>query len=284
MRAFAQEGKDLVKACEAGSGTRLTRIGTGNAARDMDVMRAALGDAKLNYFGISYGTRLGSVYAHLFPKNVGRMVLDAAVTPDAITEQLQRDQANGGQLALNNFLDACVKQPGCPFGTTRPAAMARLQQVMTGLDTQPLRSGGRQLTQGMASRAIFTFLVGGEQQGWPLLEQGLTEALRGNPKILIAGADQDAARLPNGAYNDNSRETYIAVRCDDEPERYTPDQVSKLAAAITTTSPIVGPVIAWETLQCDGWPGKGAGAWSEQVFSALPRLVMAALLDRSAAP
>lgn len=84
---FVKDTKTYAQACEKNSGKQLPHVGTTDAARDMDLMRQVLGDKKLHYFGISYGTELGGVYAHLFPKNVGRAVLDAVVDPTQDTEQ-----------------------------------------------------------------------------------------------------------------------------------------------------------------------------------------------------
>ena len=91
-----------------------------NAARDMDRLRAALGDKKLNYFGISYGTQLGAIYATKFPKNVGRMVLDGTLDPSATLEQRTLAQTTGFQHAYDSFLKDCVKEAGqCEIGSRR---------------------------------------------------------------------------------------------------------------------------------------------------------------------
>ena len=90
--------------CRRDSGKVLPYVGTVNAAQDMDRMRVALGDAKLNYFGMSYGTQLGAVYATRFPRDVGRMVLDAPLDPSASLEQRTIIQTKGFQQAYQSFL------------------------------------------------------------------------------------------------------------------------------------------------------------------------------------
>lgn len=95
VNAFVRSTKTFAAACEQNSGRQLPYVGTTDAARDMDLMRQVLGDKKLYYFGISYGTELGGVYAHLFPKNVGRSVLDAVVDPTQDSEQASLGQAKG---------------------------------------------------------------------------------------------------------------------------------------------------------------------------------------------
>ena len=79
--AVVSESKLFARGCEKQSGALLPYVGTANAARDMDVLRAALGDAKLTYLGKSYGTYLGTWYAQLFPSHVRALVLDGAVDP-----------------------------------------------------------------------------------------------------------------------------------------------------------------------------------------------------------
>ena len=91
-------------------------MGTRNAARDMDVVRAALGDAKLTYLGKSYGTYLGAWYAQLFPSRVRAMVLDGAVNPDESAFSTSVVQAEGFEVALRSFTANCVRIRGCPLG------------------------------------------------------------------------------------------------------------------------------------------------------------------------
>ena len=102
-KSYVESLKSFATACQDNSGKVLPHVGTTDAARDMDLLRQVLGDKKLYYMGISYGTELGGVYAHLFPKNVGRAVFDAVVDPTSNAEQGALGQAKGFQLALDNF-------------------------------------------------------------------------------------------------------------------------------------------------------------------------------------
>lgn len=115
------ETKQFVGRCvdKMGKGF-LANIGTVNVARDLDAIRAALGDDKLTYLGYSYGTRIGSAYAEAFPNKVRAMILDGAVDPNADPIEADLRQAKGFQDAFNNYAADCAKQPSCPLGTGQP--------------------------------------------------------------------------------------------------------------------------------------------------------------------
>ncbi|MGW4448020.1 alpha/beta fold hydrolase, partial [Streptomyces sp. NPDC004599] len=102
--------KEFNADCAKHSEKILPHVRTTDAARDMDLMRQVLGDGRLHYFGISYGTELGGVYAHLFPRRVGRMTLDGVVDPTEDPEQSALGQARGFQLALDNFARDCTSK------------------------------------------------------------------------------------------------------------------------------------------------------------------------------
>jgi pimeloyl-ACP methyl ester carboxylesterase len=108
---FFQDAADFGKGCQESAGKLMDHVSTTDTARDMDLMRHVLGDQKMHYFGISYGTELGGVYAHLFPKNVGRLLLDAVVDPSAGTVGHAKNQAKGFQRALEDYLKSTGQDP-----------------------------------------------------------------------------------------------------------------------------------------------------------------------------
>src|ERR1051326_1666300 len=118
--------KQFDAGCEARSGSLLPFVGTRDAAHDMDILRQALGDAKLDYLGKSYGTYLGTIYAEEFPTRVGRFVLDGALDPKLSAVQEAHDQAAGFQLALTSFLTNCAALSSCPTGPEPTARPPRL--------------------------------------------------------------------------------------------------------------------------------------------------------------
>ncbi|MFE0099438.1 alpha/beta hydrolase [Streptomyces sp. NPDC059009] len=195
---------DLRKAaaqCAKDSGPVLPYVGTVNVSRDMDVMRQALGDKKLNYLGFSYGTRLGAVYAAQFPKKVGRVVLDGVDTLTEDVAEQARVSAEGRQTALDNFLTWCTGNAGCVFGTNARTARTAMTKLVKDMDETPLQSlDGEQFTgQDLVSvlgQALYS------RQAWPALSQALGGLMAdGDPRALIrmGGAlAQQATASPTG--------------------------------------------------------------------------------------
>ncbi|MFJ7070087.1 alpha/beta hydrolase [Streptomyces sp. NPDC101115] len=250
--------KKYAAGCEKDSGSRLPYVGTENAARDMDLMRRVLGDDKLHYFGISYGTELGGVYAHLFPRNVGRAVFDAVVDPEAGVEAGALGQARGFQLALDNFAKDCVaRAEECVLpGST----VAEIEEFVIGLlaelDEKPIAGiGDRKLTQTQATNGIAQALY--SKEFWPYLEQGLDEADGGNGALLLALSDSMNGRSQTGSYS-NIQAANAAINCVDFKERYTLGQAKEQLPEFRETSPVFGDFMGWALAGCSQWPVPGA--------------------------
>ncbi|MET9697868.1 alpha/beta hydrolase [Streptomyces sp. NPDC006529] len=244
--------------CVRNSGKLLPHVGTENAARDLDRIRQALGDEKLHYFGISYGTELGGVYAHLFPKNVGRAVFDAVVDPTKTSEEGSLGQAKGFQLALGNFEQDCVDRgDACRLqGSTAKEIDANIVKLQKALDARPIEGvGGRPLTASAATNGIAYALY--SKEGWPLLEQGLDEAEGGQGQLLLVMSDALNGRDPKGTYN-NIGSANTAINCADSKERYTLAQTKAKLPAFRSASAVFGDFLGWGLLGCTDWPVKGA--------------------------
>ncbi|WP_225993541.1 alpha/beta hydrolase [Actinomadura rudentiformis] len=255
-RALISQLLSYDEGCKARSGKVLPHVGTINAARDLDMIRKALGDRRLHYFGISYGTELGANYAHQFPKQVGRAVLDGAVDTKVSTKNLSLQQAAAFQRALGNYGAACAAP--CPLGKD---VVASVQKLLTTLDAKPLpTSGERKLTQSLGTTGVLTALY--SKQLWPLLTQGVTEARQGKGDILLALADLRIGRDETGHYN-NLVAANTAISCADTTDRYTRAEVREALPRFRKASPIFGPSIAWGMLTCTGWPIKGDKAAKE---------------------
>ncbi|MFD9303705.1 alpha/beta hydrolase [Streptomyces sp. NPDC060048] len=265
-KAFLAGTEGYQKACEKNSGKVLPHVGTENAARDLDRIRQALGDEKLHYFGISYGTELGGVYAHLFPKNVGRAVFDAVVDPTKTSEEGALGQAKGFQLALGNFAQDCVDRgDACRLqGSTAKEIEANVIKLQKDLAAKPIAGiGDRQLTETSATNGIAQALYSKEL--WPLLEQGLDEAEGGQGQLLLALSDALNGRNEQGRYS-NIGAANTAINCADSKERYTLAQTKAKLPDFRAASPVFGNFLGWAMMSCTDWPV--AGAWNTPDVSA----------------
>ncbi|CAL9296410.1 Carboxylesterase A [Streptomyces sp. enrichment culture] len=244
-------------ACERNSRKILPHVRTTDAARDMDLMRQILGDRKLHYFGISYGTELGGVYAHLFPKNVGRAVFDAVVDPTQNAEQSALGQAKGFQLALDNFAEDCTsKTTECPIGDTPQEVKERIARLLADLEKKPIPGiSPRELTQTAATNGIAQSLY--SKDFWEYLTEGLEEAYDGDGRILMLLSDSMNGRSDNGEYS-NLTAANAAINCSDDKARYTVDHVQRRLPRFRAASELFGDYLAWGMISCTDWPVPGA--------------------------
>ncbi|MFH8935760.1 alpha/beta hydrolase [Streptomyces griseosporeus] len=267
-------------ACTEHSGPVLRHIGTVDAARDLDVMRQALGDRKLNYLGFSYGTRLGAVYAAEFPGKVGRIALDGVDTlTEPMTEQALAG-AHGQQVALDDFVDWCVKDIACPFGQDARSAREDVVKLVRSLDRDPLPTGFGQPFTGQDLVGAFGQALYSKDL-WPSLERALAELVGDGDATGIAGFTTGGYALPlrqraavgalvdpEDVPLDNLPAALMAINCADDPDR--PDaarltrELDRLRAAYDHASPVFGQYRLTEVLMCYGRP-KGTDYIREKV-------------------
>jgi pimeloyl-ACP methyl ester carboxylesterase len=234
-------------------------VGTLDVARDVDVLRAALGDEKLHYFGASYGTFIGATYADLFPTKVGRMVLDGAIDPTLTNTELAHGQAKGFDLALRRFVEDCVKRSDCPLPRDVQGGLDRIQQLFADLDATPLKTDDpkRPLTEALAENAVLSYLYF-PPSDWEQLRYGLSSAFDGDGSVLLSMLDQRLERDENGKYADNSASALYAVNAIDRPDRVSTAQTETLAAQWAKEAPIFGSYLAWSNLPFQYWQAPAA--------------------------
>jgi pimeloyl-ACP methyl ester carboxylesterase len=256
--ALVAEDKTLAQGCQKDSGTLISHVSTVDSARDMDVARALLGDAKLNYLGKSYGTFLGATYAGLFPSRVGRMVLDGAMNPALDAQELNSQQAGGFETAFDAFAANCVKSSGCPLGNSTEAAGKKIDELFASWDAHPLDTGSsRKLDEALGTTGVIAAMY--DQEQWPQLRDALTQAEHGDGSGLLALSDQYYERDASGHYS-NLMYANAAVNCLDLPPAATdPQQVEQQLAAYRKASPHFGASLAWAGLSCAYWPVKPTG-------------------------
>ncbi|MER6357722.1 alpha/beta hydrolase [Streptomyces sp. NPDC001634] len=247
-KAYLDDATDFGRGCEKAAGKLLSHVSTTDTARDMDLLRQVLGDRTMHYFGISYGTELGGVYAHLFPKNVGRVVLDAVVDPTADSVGHAKNQALGFQRALDDYLKSTGQDP--------KQGSRKIADLLKRIDAKPLpTSSGRKLTQTLALTGIVRPLY--SKEGWPTLTSALKAAEAGDGSQLLTLADDYNEREPSGHYGTTTHAQRV-ISCLDDRQRPTPEKVKKLLPEFEKISPVFGDFLGWDTAGwCHDWPVAG---------------------------
>ena len=251
-----EQGDDMLAAFGAGcvekSGALASHVSTVEAARDIDIIRAVVGDKSLSYFGASYGTFLGATYADLFPERVGRMVLDGAIDPSLSTEETNLVQAKGFETALRAYVGRCVEEGGCFLGNTVDAGTERIREFLDAVEATPIPgSDGREVEIGNAVLGIWAPLY--DETNWPILDAALKSAFEGNGRVLLMLSDAYTSRGPS-AYLDNSLEALYAVNCLDQDDAIPADDVSGRVAEFEEASPTFGAIFAFGLSSCSQWP------------------------------
>ncbi|MGW5866305.1 alpha/beta hydrolase [Streptomyces sp. NPDC055239] len=254
--------KKFAAGCEKHSAEVLPHVSTVEAARDMDILRAALGDEKLTYVGASYGTFLGATYAGLYPDRVGRLVLDGAMDPSLPARRMNRDQTEGFETAFQSFAKDCVGRAECPLGTESEAdAGKRLKSLFDDLDRTPIAAGdsdGRKLGEALATTGVIAAMY--DEAAWPQLRTALTAAIKEKDGAgLLALSDSYYERDGDGTYA-NLMFANAAVNCLDLPPAFaSADEVKKSLPDFEKASPVFGEGLAWASLNCAYWPEKATG-------------------------
>ena len=237
--------------CVDKSGELAAHVSTAEAARDMDVLRAALGDGRLSYFGASYGTFLGATYADLFPDQVGRMVLDGALDPSVSSLRLNLVQARGFETALRAYVGACVDRGGCFLGGSVDAGTKRIRALLDQIERKPLDAGDRTLRVGNAVLGIWAPLY--NENFWPTLDVALRAAFGGDGKVLLSLSDSYVSRGADG-YTNNSLEALYAVNCLDHDDAIPSEDVPRYDQRFEKVSPTFGRIFAYSLSSCAEWP------------------------------
>ncbi|WP_328389882.1 alpha/beta hydrolase [Streptomyces sp. NBC_00400] len=265
-KAFADATK-RGRACQRASGAVLAHMDSVSVARDLDVLRTVLGDAKLNYTGFSYGTFLGQQYMKLFPDKVGRMVLDSVVNPAADMQQVARRDVKTSDDAMRRYARNLVACGDDRLGTTAGEILRRVTGFAKKLERKPLRgSGGEEFTDATLSMYLDTAVT--DEQSWKPLTKALVAALHGDG-AAFERFDKETAGESGGkkptpqeqqAQEDESA-SMPAVLCLDSPSApKSPKAMLDMADAFAKQSPLFGRSFAWQMIDCATWPIAPTGA------------------------
>ena len=246
-RARSEAVQGFGRSCLERSGGLLQHISTVETVKDLELLRGLVGDDKINYFGSSYGTRIGALYAELYPARVGRMVLDGSVN---ISGSETISQTEGFERALNNFASWCAQQR-CRLGDNKTAVLEQVKAYLDELDRRPLPVGNRTLTQQLGVEGVFHSMYGGERS-WQRLRDALVAAIfdRDGRALLTLG-DRSNFRQDDGNYDQISY-SFPAVRCLDSQDESV-REVRRRYAQVSKAAPVLGR-LGGADLTCVLWP------------------------------
>jgi len=263
---IVDSSEEFTQACFDNNGDLLPYIGTNNVARDMDMIRRALGEDKISYFGFSYGSELGATWTTMFPETVRAAVLDGASDPNADDLVGMLQQNKGFEESIATFLANCSADSSCTFHNDGNAEGA-FDDLMEQLDENPIStsSGRPDLTRGMALTAVAQAMY--SDSYWSYLEDALASAQSGDGTDLLSLYDEYFQRQADGTYG-NELEAFLNILCADNPDRMTIEEADALVPQYQANAPRFSPGTTGD-YTCVFWPkaldprikitGKGAG-------------------------
>ncbi|GAA1752462.1 alpha/beta hydrolase [Streptomonospora arabica] len=257
LRELARLNRGFVEGCREDSGDLMMHMGTDEVARDADVLRSALGDDELTFLGKSYGTYIGAHYADRFPDRVRALVLDGALHPSADIVELGMRQAEGAEVALRSFVEACLEVADCPLGGPGDdveSATERLAGLLERAGREPLRSDlddGRPANRSWLELGIHSALY--SESSWPRLSTALDEAFDGDGTRLLRMAGDLYNRGDTAEYT-NYTSALVAVNCSDRQSPRDIGAFEEAAERADKTAPLFGAPLTWGGLTCAYWP------------------------------
>jgi pimeloyl-ACP methyl ester carboxylesterase len=255
IEAARAEARAWAEACAENTGELLGNVDTQSAARDMDMLRAVLGDEQLNFLGYSYGTQLGATYAGMFPDRAGRLVLDGGIDLTLSAEETSKGQAVGFENALRAYVQDCLADAGnCPLEGSVEQGMQQVRRVLDNAFERPYpTSSDRKVTQTLAFYGVAVTLY--DEASWPVLTQALDEVIaKGTGDVLLYLADFYNDRNADGTFATNSAEAFRAVGCLDDRVTDDVDEMRAQVAEIEEIAPTVGKFFGYGGIACADWP------------------------------
>ena len=251
FQQILQDTKKYVEKCKD-KNKYLNSYSTANVARDLDILREAVGDKQLNYMGKSYGTYLGTLYAHFFPEKVGRVVLDGAVDPSISNFQQTLTQAVGFDQAFTSFVADCNKRKNCTLPKNKDAAIAEMQKLFSNAADKAFptkNQSGRKLSESMMVLGTASAMYD-SQTGWPQLRRAIAEAQKGHGDTFLKLADEYTGRQEDGNYPNNEFDSGAVIDCLDFNEPRTVEKIRDDAKAFAAKAPLFGPYLAYGGVTC----------------------------------
>lgn len=257
VEAALESAKEYGAACLEKTGPLLGYVDTASTVKDLDMLRAIVGDDKLNYLGYSYGTYIGARYADAFPDRVGRLVLDGAIDPTTSEVEVVREQTLGFELALRAYVTDCLTRSDCPVSGSIDEAMAQWNDLIEQVEAAPLTGeDGRIVGSGTLLTAIITPLY--SQENWVYLDSLYESTAAGDAEVALILADFYHDRV-DGHYETNLSSAFSAINCLDYPRSLPLDLESmrKEVEELTRIAPTIGQFQGYGEVFCAGWPVTG---------------------------
>jgi pimeloyl-ACP methyl ester carboxylesterase len=253
-RAQRKLAREYAEGCAERSGTMLPHMTTPNTARDMDVLRAALGEKKLNYLGVSYGTYLGAVYGTLFPGHVRRMVVDSVVNPsrEKIWYQANLDQDVAFETRWNDWQDWVAENDATyHLGDTRAEVQAQWLKLRGTAKADPI--GG---VVGPAELLSFFQSAPYYDSAWASVASVFSAYVGGDTQALVDAAAPDLSDTAGNASAENGNAVYTAVECADAPWPTDWQTWDRDNTRLHQDYPFLTWSNAWMNLPCATWPAQ----------------------------
>jgi pimeloyl-ACP methyl ester carboxylesterase len=284
LEALVESAREYAKACARRNDATLPYLSTDAVARDLDLIRAAVGDDQLTYLGFSYGTLIGAMYAERFPEHVRAMALDGAIDPSLDLEQFRSDQGEGFERALGAFLADCAKRTGCAFHEGGKSAAA-FDTLMASIDRDPIpapRTGDPRLVgPGLAWSAVLGALY--SESYWPVLALALAQAKDGDGSLMLAISDPFRGRKPNGSYS-NMQDAYVGNTCLDYPAPADVNVFTGWASQLTEAAPHFAQFVAYNDIVCAFWSVPAQGTPRAITAEGAPPIVVVGTTGDPATP
>jgi pimeloyl-ACP methyl ester carboxylesterase len=239
--ALLSVSQDYVDGCEAAAGDLLPFLGTEEVARDIDAVRAAMGDEQLNYLGYSYGSAIGQVLADLFPDRVRAMIIDGILDLGPSGVDTAVSQAAGFEVALQAWADDCNSDSSCPLA---PDALGAVEQLRDEVEQEPISASPRDLGPGELSTGLAMPLY--SEFMWPELSSAVADALDGDGTGMVSLADEYIGVA--------DFDVYFAVNCLDFEWPEDPQELLDAGAAAAADSPRFAEPIVNDYVRCAMWP------------------------------
>lgn len=258
MAALEAAAKSETVLCEQNTGPVLAHVDTVSSARDMDILRAAVGDAKLNYMGFSYGTKLGATYAGLFPEKVGKFSLDGAMDPSLDIDEVSMGQAVGFENALKAWAADCLGTKDCPVSGTVENALQQIRDLNAVYTANPQQTPSGRVVTGTEFGGALAFGMYSTDL-WAPLAGALAQAFAGDASGMLMLADFSADRDSDGKYNSNTAAAFTAINCLDYSMNWDLAHMREQAELLKKAAPTFGDLLGYSGLSCKHWPYPATG-------------------------